>query len=143
MTTLPARVSAPASFSAFSAPDHDTASTTTSANFAASAKVPTDATDPAPASLAHASAFSLAASREPIITWWPVARNAFARVLPTSPVPSMPIFIRLLLCRQRRSHHQPRHHRPQHVFHAIREDELHLLADFVRQIAQIFLIAAR
>src|SRR3984957_4478783 len=90
MTTLPAKFSAPASWMAFSAPAHDNASTITSPNFTASAKVPVDALIPEVE--AHATAFSLCASRDPIFTSCPSAINPFPSVRPTSPVPRIPIF---------------------------------------------------
>jgi hypothetical protein len=62
-----------------------------SPNAAAFANVPTDAFGPD--SFAHASAFSLFASRDPILTSWPSARKPLPSALPTSHVPKIPIFI--------------------------------------------------
>src|SRR3984957_17361860 len=146
MTTLPAKFSAPASWMAFSAPAHDNASTITSPNFTASAKVPVDALIPEVE--AHATAFSLCASRDPIFTSCPSAINPFPSARPTSPVPRIPIFMNLppqggagsrparcyitslnyvvKLRRPSRRISQTRQHHSQHVLDAVGEDELHL-----------------
>jgi hypothetical protein len=58
---------------------------------AASAKVPTEALGPAPA--AHFRAFSLPASRAPILTSWPASIARVAIADPTMPVPRTPIFM--------------------------------------------------
>src|SRR4029079_1925166 len=76
--------------SAFSVPDHAVARTAACPQAAASENVPPDARGPACA--AHARGLSL--SREPIMTSSPRSRNPAASALPTSPVPSIAIFMR-------------------------------------------------
>ncbi len=66
ISTLPVRFCAPAIRSAFSVPLHKVHRTASSANCAASAKLPVDAAGPV--SAAQALAFALFASRDPIFT---------------------------------------------------------------------------
>ena len=62
---------------------------TTSPNFAASAKVPAEAFDPF--AFAHSAAFGFGAVRDPILTSLPSETSFVPSLLPTSPVPRIPI----------------------------------------------------
>lgn len=86
MSTLPARLAAPAEVRAAIEATPDVAFTTVAAAEAASSNDPSPASSPAPA--AHATAFSFPAVREPIITRWPSSTSLVPRVRPTIPVPS-------------------------------------------------------
>src|SRR2546422_993709 len=59
--------------------------------FAASANVPADAL--LPAFWLHATSSALLGLREPIFTSWPRTANPLPNARPTSPLPSMPIFM--------------------------------------------------
>src|SRR6188472_2299694 len=84
---LPVKFSTPASRMTSSAALPRTDNTTSSPNWAASAKVPTCA--PGPAWRNHPDNF--VESREPIITGWPFCRNPVASVCPAGPEPRTPI----------------------------------------------------
>src|SRR5262249_21338661 len=95
ISTLPARLPTPASPRAASECMPAVQWTTSSPNAAASAKLPSLARSPA--SAAHATAFSLPAWRDPIITSWPSSTSFVASAWPTIPVPSTAILIGTLL----------------------------------------------
>ena len=88
ITTLPAKLSRPASAITSSAASPRTAKTSSSLPAAASAKVP--AWIPAPSVDSHSRSSGFSGSRDPMVTSWPRPRNPEARRRPTSPVPNTP-----------------------------------------------------
>ena len=89
MTGLPAKFAAPARRSTSVAAVPLTASTTSSPNFAASAKLPMR---PSGCFTIHSA--SLAGVRVPIVTSWPCLRKPPASAFATSPDPRIPIFMK-------------------------------------------------